>query len=370
MIGTTDMALQPNDSDAKGGPGATKPDAFLGIFDFSYQHYALGDLLTNQVNLAIMAIEQGHCQVDIIVTANPERPSARQQKFVTRANYIAHLDNIMPVFACNPLLRSLQLVRDVQTFNFLIALHHRNRMPMWPDLKTHLKMRQDFPIGHRRINAFHARHGHIPELSAPRGYEGWARHFHLTELGGRPLVIINPRQSSLTENPAVTDRDAPLSKWHAFIDAVAEKHPEALFVVVGGFQEWEHRLLYRRNVFIPRACGLRLAHELALLKIANLFMGTSSGFATFATFTDVAYAIANVEHNFAPPAEVRLDDRHYPFAKANQILTWRQETTEELLSLFNELYSDVRADRATELRTAAISDRQAAAPGSTGTGRA
>ena len=53
-----DMALQPNDSDAKGGPGATKPDAFLGIFDFSYQHYALGDLLTNQVNLAIMAIER------------------------------------------------------------------------------------------------------------------------------------------------------------------------------------------------------------------------------------------------------------------------------------------------------------------------
>ena len=123
------------------------------------------------------------------------------QPFVTRANYIAHLDNIMPVFACNPLLRSLRLVRDVQTFNFLIAAHHRDGAPMWPDLKTHLKMRQDFPIDHRRINAFHARHGHIPLLAAPRGYEIWARRFHEAELGGRPLVVINPRQSSLTENP-------------------------------------------------------------------------------------------------------------------------------------------------------------------------
>lgn len=328
-----------------------EPDALLGVFDFSYQHYALGDLLTNQINLAIMAIEQGLRQVDLLVMVNPERPSARQQTFITRSNYIAHLDNIMPVFASNPLLRSFRLIRDVQTFNFLIALQHRNRLPMWPDLKTHLKMRQDFPIDHRRINAFHARHGYVPWLSAPRGYEAWARHFHDTELRGRPLVVINPRQSSLTEAPTVTYRDAPLAAWHAFIDVVAGRWPDALFVMVGGFQEWEHRLLYRRNVFIPRAWGLRLAHELALLKIAAVFMGTSSGFATFATFTDIAYAIVNVEHSFARPAEVRLGDRHFPFAKANQLLTWRQETTEELLTLFEEIYSSAFSGRAFESPT-------------------
>jgi ABC-type sugar transport system ATPase subunit len=86
----------------------------LGVFDFSYQHYALGDLLTNHVNLAIMAIEQGLRQIDIMVMVNPNRPSARQQTFITRANYVAHLDNIMPAFACSPLLRSLQLIRDVR----------------------------------------------------------------------------------------------------------------------------------------------------------------------------------------------------------------------------------------------------------------
>jgi hypothetical protein len=347
-----------------------KTSALLGIFDFSYQHYALGDLLTNQVNLAILAAEQGLRNVDIIVMVNPDRPSARQQTFVTRANYIAHLDNVMPVFGCNPSLRSLQIIRDVQTFNFVVALQHRNRAPMWPDLNTHLKMRQDFPIDHGRINAFHARHGQIPQLLAPRGYEAWARRFHATELDGRPLVIINPRQSSLTENPAVTYRDAPLPAWHAFIDAVAERRPEALFVMVGGFQEWEHRLLCRRNVFIPRAWGLRLAHELALLKIADLFMGTSSGFATFATFTDIAYVIVNVEHSFAGPAEVRLHDRHFPFAKANQILTWRRETSAQLLSLFDEIYAGVPLDGATRPPTAAASARQDPAGRSTGIGGA
>jgi len=267
-------------------------------------------------------------------------------------------------------LRSLQLVRDIQTFNFMVALRHRNQAPMWPDLSTHLKMRQDFPIDHGRINAFYARHGHIPQLSAPRGYQAWASRFHATELEGRPLVIINPRQSSLTENPTVTYRDAPLPAWHAFIDAVAEKRPEALFVMVGGFQEWEHRLLRRRNVFIPRAWGLRLAHELALLKIADLFMGTSSGFATFATFTDIAYAIVNVEHSFAGPAEVRVNDRHFPFAKANQVLTWRRETGEELLSLFDEVYGGVRPIDAAKTRMPAVIDRREMSSRSTGFGTA
>jgi hypothetical protein len=354
-----EMSAKPRD-----GLAVTKPTALLGIFDFSYQHYALGDLLTNQVHLAITAIEQEILRVDVIVMVNPERPSARLQTFVTPSNYIVHLDNIIPVFACNPFIKSLQLVRDVQTFNFLIASHHQNHLPMWPDLKTHLKMRQDFPIDHRRINAFHAHHGRVPQLSAPRGYESWARRFHAIELGGRPLVVINPRQSSLTETPARICRDAPLPVWYDFIDAVAERRPEAMFVMAGGFQEWEHRLLYRRNVFIPRACGLRLAHELALLKIADLFMGTSSGFATFATFTDVSYAIVNVEHSFARPAGVRVNDRHFPFARANQVLTWWQETTEELLSLFEELYSAAPRDR--EPRRAATFAREGASARSSG----
>jgi hypothetical protein len=355
------MAVK-SDHGAEGAPPAAEPVAqpvgLLGVFDFSYQHYALGDLLTNQVNLAIMAIEQGLRQIDIMVMVNPNRPSARQQTFITRANYVAHLDNIMPAFACSPLLRSLQLIRDVHTFNFLIASHDRNGMPMWPDLKAHLKMRQDFPIDHRRINAFHARHGYVPRLSAPRGYEAWARRFHESELGRRPLVVINPRQSSLTENPAVIYRDAPLPVWHAFVDAVAKERPDVLFVMVGGFQEWEHRLRLRRNVFIPRAYGLRLAHELALLKIADLFVGTSSGFATFATFAGVPYGIVNVEHNFASFAGIRPNDRRYPFAKPNQVLTWNQETIEELLSLFNELYA--AGDRAT-IREGAASIEQGAA---------
>lgn len=314
------------------------PKAMVGVFDFSYQHYALGDLLTTQVDLAVMAAEQRINHVDVLVIVNPQRPSARYQGFITPDNYTSHLDNILPVFTCNPVLRSLEVFRDIYAFNYALLSRSGRGDVLWPDLDTHLRMRQDYPIPHQRINAFHARTGDIPRLPAPRTYEAWAKRFRRDELNGRTLVIINPRQSSLTNNPTVVYRDAPLGSWHAFIDEIAVRHPEVLFVMVGGFQEWEHRLQHRRNVFIPRAFGLTLAHELGLMRAADLFMGTSSGFATFATFSDISYAILNIENNFAPHAGIKVGDRRYPFGRSDQILTWHAETTDELLALFDELH--------------------------------
>jgi hypothetical protein len=318
-------------------------NALLAIIDFSYQHYALGDLLTTQVKLATVAIERELKHIDIVVMVNPGLPATRYQPFITSANYVTHLDNIVAVFTCNPMLRSLQIVRDPRTFNLIVLARHLAGAPMWPELTTHLRMRQDYPVAHDTINAFYAARGYLPELCAPNGLDTWARDFHRTELGGRPFAIINPRQSSLTDSPAVTYRDAPLDDWYRFLDAAGARLPEFLFVMVGGFQEWEHRLLHRRNVFVPRASGLTLAHELALMKIADLFMGTSSGFATFATFTAIPYAILNVQEAFAPYAGVRPDDRHYPFGRPDQILTWHRETAEELFVLFEEIRAKSRA---------------------------
>jgi hypothetical protein len=85
------------------------------------------------------------------------------------------------------------------------------------------------------------------------------------------------------------------------------------------------------------------------------------------TFTDIAYAIVNVEHSFARPAEMQLGDRHYPFAKASQVLTWRPETAEELLSLFDELYPGTRTGAATKAGRAAPALEQGAVARSTGT---
>jgi hypothetical protein len=315
---------------------------FAGIIDFSYQHYALGDLLTSQVNLACLALEQ-HCRgLDLYIIVDPRAPAARAQSFITPDNYLTHLDNVFPALLVSPMLRSIRLIRDPLTAGLSLLSLIRRRVPMWPRLFDHLRRRMTYPLGHAIINRFHGRHGYIPTLGAPRGYAGWARRFIEQHHAGQFLVCINPRQSRLTSTPAVTYRDAPLEEWYEFLRGVGRRYPDVHFFMLGGFAEWEHTLLRLPNVSIPRTMGLTLAHELALLAASDLFMGTSSGFATMATFSNVAYVITHIEPFFAGYAGVAVDAERYPFAGANQHLVWQREDARLLLHYFQRVHDAPR----------------------------
>jgi hypothetical protein len=317
--------------------GASR-EQFAGIIDFSYQHYALGDLLTSQVNLACLAIEHGCRGLDLYVIVDPAAPAAPQQTFITPENYLTHLDNVFPALLVSPMLRSIRLIRDPLTAGLSLLTLVASRVPTWPPLSAHLRRRMTYPLGHGIINRFHGRHGYVPKLEAPRGYAGWARRFIAQHYAGRFLVCINPRQSRLTPTPAVTQRDAPLEEWYDFLRTVGRRYPDVHFFMLGGFLEWEHTLLKVDNVSIPRTMGLTLAHELALLTASNLFMGTSSGFATMATFSGVPYVITSIEPFFARSAGVEPNAMRYPFAGVHQHLVWQREDARLLLHHFQRVY--------------------------------
>lgn len=317
---------------------SASPQRYAGFVDFSYQHYALGDALTTQVYLACLAHQAGCTSIDIHLVAHADAPAAPTQPFVNRDNYAVTLDNLLPAWTCLPQLESLRVVRDAEAAAAIWTSLVASRAPVWPSARTHLLRQMTYPLGHQLVNAFHAREGSIPRLSAPRGYGAWARSFVQRHWPGRFVVCINPRQSRLSGASTASYRDAPLDEWHAFIRETHGRHPDVLFVMLGGFSEWDSRLARCRNVAIARAMGLTLAHELALLVAADAFMGSSSGFATMATFSEVPYLITNVEHLFAWWAGVAVDAPRYPFALDHQHLTWREESAGVLLEHFEAIY--------------------------------
>lgn len=317
-------------------------DAFAAVVDFSYQHYALGDALTTQMNVACLARESGCKTVDLYLVADPMHPAARTQSYINNENYAVHLDRLFPAFLCLPELRSVRILRDALAVGLAWTSIVASRVPRWPSLRDHLRRRMTYPMGHEIINRFHAREGRIPYLQAPRGYGAWARQFLRQQWPERFIVCINPRQSRLSSTPATTYRDSPLHEWHAFIDEVGARHPEVQFLMLGGFNEWDSKLLRRPNVAIPRAAGLGLAHELALLKHSDLFIGASSGFATMATFTEIPYVITDIEAYFAPYVGIRVGAEHYPFGHSHQYLVWEKESAAMLLGYFEAIFQDAR----------------------------
>ena len=332
-------------SDTRGRIVSDTAKPMIGIYDFSYNPYALGDTLTWTMNLNIGAVEAGCDAVDQYLVIDPSKPGSRHQPFVNQHNYVSIIDNLFPAFLCSPMLRSLKLFRHLPGFNLFLLREAVRRRPMWPSFCSHLNRKLDF-VSHQRINAFYHQHGTLPWLSAPRGYGAWADQFRQTHCGGRFVVAVNIRQSALSLTPANLFRDSPLLEWYAFIRRVAARHPDVLFLILGGYTEWDREVYRLPNVLIPRAMGFGLGHELALLHRADLFMGSSSGFAAMATFCNKPYLINDIQHLFSSYSGVPVGGRRYPFGNENQILYWEKENQDVLLDFFEELHTRVRGKSA------------------------
>lgn len=321
-------------------PRAAKP--MLSIYDFSYAPYALGDTLTWTMNLNVGAVESGADAVDEYLVIDPARPSCRLQPFIHMYNYVSIIDGLFPAFLCSPWLRSLKVIRDAGTFHLFLLRQALRRRPMWPSFLSHLNRKFDYYL-HRRIDAFYARHGYLPWLAAPRGYGAWADAFRRAHCRDRFVVAVHVRQSALSLTPVNLYRDGPLEEWLGFMSQAAERHPDVLFLILGGYAEWNRRLLRLPNVVIPRALGLGLGHELALVHRADLFMGSGSGFAVMATFSNIPYVITKIERLHAEYADVSVGDRHYRFGNENQVLYWETPTREFLLDSLEEIHARLQA---------------------------
>ncbi len=320
--------------------------AFAAVVDFSYQHYALGDALTTQMNAVCLAREAGCKAIDLYLVVDPVYPAARSQSYISSANYALHLDRLFAAFLCLPEVRAIRVLRDPFSAGLVWTTIIASRTPRWPSLGDHLNRRMTYPIAHDVVNGFFERNGYLPQLEAPRGYGAWARQFLKQHWPERFIVCINPRQSRLSATPATTYRDSSLDEWHAFIDEVGERYPDVQFLMLGGVHEWDSTLTRRANVAIPRLFGLSLGHELALLRHGDLFMGASSGFATMATFCGVPYVITHIDPDFAVWAGVKAGVERYPFARAHQHLVWEKEDASLLLGYFESIYADLKAERA------------------------
>jgi len=93
------------------GRGRTSGDAgkpMIGIYDFSYGPYALGDALTWTMNLNVVAATAGCNATDQYLIIDPMRPGSRYQPFVTPHNYVSIIDSLFPAFLCSPLLHGVQ----------------------------------------------------------------------------------------------------------------------------------------------------------------------------------------------------------------------------------------------------------------------
>jgi hypothetical protein len=320
--------------------------AYAAVYDFELMPYALGDVLTWNVQTAIRSEAAGLARTDIHVCLDERAPASVYQKgLVTPDNSNLFFSELFGAFGTHPQPGNLFVHRRRE--DMLERL--RAAAPGDADLEDYeraLAQRGDEDAviayfsrvihSHDRINAFARERGRIPLLRPSLGcgpdVEGLLR----TRYAGRRLVAIHVRQRRLDAGYGgehTYARDSDFLEWHEFLAGAAKSHPDVEFVMLGRLQEKPLEFLRLPNVSSLRVMGLGLGHELSLLLRSDLFIGTSSGFAAMANFSAVPYFITRMTPASCRAYAIEQGAERLPFATERQVLVYEPETRELLARL-------------------------------------
>ena len=326
---------------------------YCAVYDFELMPYALGDVLTWNVQTAIQAEDLGRDVVDVYVCLDERYPASIYQRgMITADNCGLFFHELFGAFGTHPRLghlfvfhrreELLERLREVTAgddagaevvADYERALAHRDDEAVLNEYFT------KYIYFHERINAFSSQHGRIPLLRPSPGCEPDVRGLVERRLAGRRVVPIHVRLRRLDAGYGgehTYARDSDFLEWYDFLVEAHTRHPEVQFVVLGRLQEKPLELLRLPNVMSVRPLGLGLGHELTLMLHSDFFMGTSSGFAAMVNFSRVPYFITKMNAESCNAYRIRPGARRLPFATDRQLLVYEPETRALLRRLLEQ----------------------------------
>lgn len=348
----------------------TSDRAYCAIYDFELVPYALGDVLTWCVQTSIRCREAGKSAVEVFILVDEKHPAGvYQANLITAENAFLFFNELFGAFACHPMMSDIHVFTDRE--RLIAALAERTagdavNEEVFGDYRTMLDQRDDFDAliayflkyvySHDKINAYAAAHGGIPLLADSRGCAPDINGLRKLAFGGKRIVVVHPRLRRLDAGYGgdhTYTRDSDFLEWYEFLKEAETRNPEVQFVVMGRLQEKPIEILRLPNVTALRALGLGLGHELTLLRRADLFIGTSSGFAAMANFTEVPYFITRMNAESCKAYAIPDGHDRLPFAAPNQFLIYEPETKALLFDLLDRgLALPSKAELAQEIRMA------------------
>lgn len=326
---------------------------YSAIYDFELMPYALGDVLTWNIQTAIRCEELGREKVDIHICLDDRHPaSIYQSDMITANNCWLFFNELFGAFGTHPKIGNIFVERrreDAIKRIREIAQHDSATAEGLSDYEHALANRHDQDVliryftkyiyYHKGINAFWEKHGRIPLLQPSMGCTPDVEGLLSRRLADKRVVAIHMRMRRLDagyrgEHTYV--RDSDFLEWYDFLREAERLYPDVQFVVLGRLQEKPLELLRLPNVMSLRTLGLGLGHELSLMLRSDLFIGTSSGFAAMANFSQVPYFITKMGRESCNAYEIEYGAPRLPFATERQILVYEPETRDLLLRLLEK----------------------------------
>jgi len=327
--------------------------SFPAVYDFELLPYALGDVLTWNVQTAIRCEEAGRSRVDVLICVDERHPAGLYQRgLVTAANCGLFFNELFGAFGSHPNAGKLLVFRRREELvDYLRAagrddpLHaealreHEAALARSASEEALVEYFTRTIHSHERINAFAAKHGRVPLLRPSAGTGPDVAGLLSRRFPGKRIVAVHTRLRRLDAGYGGEQsyaRDSDFLEWYEFLREAGKTHPEVQFFLLGRLQEKPLEMLKLDNATSLRLFGLGLGHELTALLESDLFLGTSSGFAAMANFSRVPYFVTRMTPASCKAYGIEQGAERLPFAHERQRLVYEPETRELLLRLLEQ----------------------------------
>ena len=371
-------------------------DHLLVIYDFGLLPYALGDVLTFNIQSAVKCLNARKKNIRLLICCDQNYcANFDQRKFINKKNYEYFYDQLSPAFQAQAVSTEVlkfdnreKFVKYLQTqinddainnevigdyllhlkyikndyffmiLRYLYKVSHIKKyldkfkknvinfqnLVKWDKEKFNASIINKYYIknifSHKRLNDYYLLCNSIPQIKIRESYINELTNFLHTNFSNKKIIAVHARQrknENFLDSNAALFRDADELIWLNFFKKVSTDYPEILFILLGRLEEKSTFFLNLKNTLSLRKYGFNLGHDLAAIELSNGFMGSSSGFAAYANFTKIPYVVTNVKENSCAGYEINYGEPKLPFATSNQKLIYGKETTSDLIISLNSI---------------------------------
>lgn len=304
----------------------------LAVWDFRQCPSNLGDILVLHQRMQLLRHETGLDQVDYAFVGERGRILSHNEHYragVNDESWQAPLPGLLRTVNLSAHAGSTFFFDGYDAFDDFVEAN-LDRYHIWPSGRLHDVPQSAFGRNFDAVQEFCVAHGWYPALEIRPQWLRYAARFFLDQVAPALPVVCHVRNNVLRPD----NRNAPIEAWVEFFSRSADAH-DAKFILIGAVGEIDDRFRDLPNVLIAKDFGTSLEEDLALAHCPYLFLGTSSGPACMAIFSDTPYVV----FHFQPEWEMIARDHDFAFATPHQRLTWERETADTIQDAFTDLWS-------------------------------
>jgi hypothetical protein len=288
------------------------------LYDFASQPLSVGDILIFQESSLVLRATHDLGKIDFAVVYDPLSPVVPDPAFayIDAESFLYYVSSFLPAAQVNPHLGAVLFFDSHAALESYIK-DNANRYHVWPSLGQYAG--REYLLYYCYNHLFYdyfQQYRTLPRLSSRPAAHAWAERFLDEHVGPATAITVQLRRNP--KNPA---RNSSYEAWLTFLSRCADRYP-AKFIVICAHDEIDVRFRTLKNVVVAKDHGTSVEQDLALIEIARIHMGASSGPGTMAQFSEKPYCLFNslMDNEFV--RGFRRDGDHGRFLFSNSLQNW------------------------------------------------